>query len=606
MVDCDCKTKYPKFVYPPHGHVHTGQLDIIENKDLRDTMAMGAKFRLTPSVGISKIWKALEDAILVLKNKLSKRTKLKVDCFDIWYSILLKKFKNRFYTCCDLESNDIFEQDAIVNYLQEFQKRFVIVPVDKASNNFAIICRTLYIQVLKNELGIDETNVINGNAVYQPVFIDRDTFYQQQEEANKQLGNDLKEENKHIPLLYWTSKQHKNPYKFRFIAGASHCTNKTISLEVALALRCIKTHFKNYCGVIRKNTGLNYFWSIDNSVEFLQKLSDLDTADSIETFDFSTLYTNLPLDNIYESLEKLLIKMFNISGSNSILVNANRRKSFWSQNCSRAGYTEYTIDRLLDALKFVLYNTYVTFGDIIFKQIQGIPMGGNASPFIADLYLSWSEYCYMYKLGSSKSKHDLELAKLLSRNSRYIDDIAVINFLRFGSIAKQIYHPSLILEDSDYGYRFDTFLDLLIRIHNKQFVIGIYHKVDDFDFEVINFPFPSSNIHSEIGYNTFYSQLVRFFRICNNIADFLARVDFIRRKLCTRGFRENTLYKYFYKFSKQYPVRVKYGVPDVDTLWLMSFNTKIKFCNVHDLDAVYKLIKPSRVLLERLQDFDLV
>ena len=87
--------------------------------------------------------------------------------------------------------------------------------------------------------------------------------------------------------------------------------------------------------------------------------------------------------------------MFNISGSNSILVNANRRKSFWSQNCSRAGYTEYTIDRLLDALKFVLYNTYVTFGDIIFKQIQGIPMGGNASPFIADLYLSWSEYCYM-------------------------------------------------------------------------------------------------------------------------------------------------------------------------------------------------------------------
>ena len=81
LVDCDCKTKYPKFVYPPHGHVHTGQLDIIENKDLRDTMAMGAKFRLTPSVGISKIWKALEDAILVLKKKLSKRTKLKVDCF---------------------------------------------------------------------------------------------------------------------------------------------------------------------------------------------------------------------------------------------------------------------------------------------------------------------------------------------------------------------------------------------------------------------------------------------------------------------------------------------------------------------------------------------
>ena len=24
-----------------------------------------------------------------------------------------------------------------------------------------------------------------------------------------------------IPLLYWNSKQHKTPYKFRFIAGAT-------------------------------------------------------------------------------------------------------------------------------------------------------------------------------------------------------------------------------------------------------------------------------------------------------------------------------------------------------------------------------------------------
>ena len=87
--------------------------------------------------------------------------------------------------------------------------------------------------------------------------------------------------------------------------------------------------------------------------------------------------------------------MFRNSGSNSILVHATRRKSFWSQNNSRPGYSEYTIDRLLDALKFVLYNTYVKFGNTIFKQIQGISMGGNASPFIADLYLAWNEYCYM-------------------------------------------------------------------------------------------------------------------------------------------------------------------------------------------------------------------
>ena len=600
LVDCDCKTDYSAFVYPPHGHVHTGQLDIVKNEDLRRIMAMGAKFRLTPSVSKTKIWTVIEKNMLNLKITLSKKAKIKEDCLNFWYDFLMKKIKRRFHSFrnYEIESNDIFEQETVKKYLHDFQERFVLVPVDKASNNFAIICKTFYIEVLKKELGVINKNDINGNAVYQPCSFTEEVFYKQQELENKQLGNVLEEDNKYVPLLYWTSKQHKNPYKFRFIAGASHCTNKTISLELSLALRCIKNHFKNYCNVIKKNNGLSYFWSIDNSMEFLQKINDIDLADSVETYDFSTLYTNLPLCNIYDSLEKLIIKMFKNSGSSSILVNASRRKAFWSQNSSRTGYTVYTIDRLLDALKFVLFNTYVKFGDTIFKQILGIPMGGNASPFIADLYLAWNEYNYMYELGKSKTESDKKLAKLLSRNSRYIDDIAVINYLGFGKIAKQIYHPSLVLESSGFGYHFDTFLDLLIRIWNGKFIIGIYHKVDDFNFEVINFPFPTSNIHSETAYNAFYSQLVRFFRLCNNVTDFCTRVRMIREKLCIRGYERKLMYKHFLKFCRQYPVVLKYGVPDVDILWSKTHTTNIKSCNSNDQKTVKNSIKPSSIILE--------
>ena len=42
-----------------------------------------------------------------------------------------------------------------------------------------------------------------------------------------------------------------NP-KYRFIAGAIDCINKTISVEVALSLKCIKTQFTNNCAVIEK------------------------------------------------------------------------------------------------------------------------------------------------------------------------------------------------------------------------------------------------------------------------------------------------------------------------------------------------------------------
>ena len=61
-------------------------------------------------------------------------------------------------------------------------------------------------------------------------------------------------------------------------------------------------------------------------------------------------------------------------------------------------WVKYTIDKLLEALELILFNTYIQFYGSIFKQILGIPMGGNASLFIADLYLSWCEYCYMTKV----------------------------------------------------------------------------------------------------------------------------------------------------------------------------------------------------------------
>ena len=239
------------------------------------------------------------------------------------------------------------------------------------------------------------------------------------------------------------------------------------------------------------------------------------------------------------------------------------------------------------------------FAGNIFKQIQGIPMGGNASPFIADLYLAWHEYCFMELLNKSKSTTDHMLIRSLSLNSRYIDDIAVVNLLNFGSVAKRIYDPSLILENSKTGYHYDTVLDLLIRVYKKQFVIGIYHKVDDFSFTVINFPFPESNIHSKVGYNAFYSQLVRFFRLCNNLADFLARVKLIYVKLYERGYSGNILYRYFVKCCSKYPVQQKYGVKDVQSLWRMSLDYRSGIsCVIYDEDAVENVVKPCNVILK--------
>ena len=80
---------------------------------------------------------------------------------------------------------------------------------------------------------------------------------------------------------------------------------------------------------------------------------------------------------------------------------------------------------------------------------------------------------------------------------------------------------TLLLEGSTRSYKQDAFCDLYIRVVDDKFVIGIYHKIDYSNFEVINYPFPQSNIHSMLGYTTFYLQLTRFFILGNNINYFL-------------------------------------------------------------------------------------
>ena len=129
------------------------------------------------------------------------------------------------------------------------------------------------------------------------------------------------------------------------------------------------------------------------------------------------------------------------------------------------------------------------------------------------------------------------MAKLLSYNCRYLDNICTINFKYFGDIAIYIYIYIYIYICLGYIYmrayccskvvhavtnRTPSWI-FIYRVVDGKFVTGIYQEVDDFNFEVINYPFPQSNIHSMSGYTTFYSQLIRFFRLCNNINDFLFR-----------------------------------------------------------------------------------
>ena len=99
---------------------------------------------------------------------------------------------------------------------------------------------------------------------------------------------------------------------------------------------------------------------------------------------------------------------------------------------------------------------------------------------------------------------------MLSYNCRYLDVICTLNLKHFVDIAKDTYESTMLLEGSVCSYKKDTFVDLYICVVDGKFVTGIHHKVDDFNFEVINYPFPKSNINSMLSYSTFYLHLIRY------------------------------------------------------------------------------------------------
>ena len=70
-----------------------------------------------------------------------------------------------------------------------------------------------------------------------------------------------------------------------------------------------------------------------------------------------------------------------------------------------------------------------------------------------------------------------------------------------------------------------SFLDLHLSISNDIVSTKIYDKRDDFDFEIVNFPFLDGDVPRSTSYGVYISQLIRFARASSYVADFNTRIN---------------------------------------------------------------------------------
>ena len=134
-----------------------------------------------------------------------------------------------------------------------------------------------------------------------------------------------------------------------------------------------------------------------------------------------------------------------------------------------------------------------------------------------------------------------DIIDAFNTTSRYLDDILNINNVYFHTIVSQTYPSELQLNKAYTSDTEATFLDLHLSISNDIFCTKIYDKLDDFDFEIFNFPFSDGDVPRSTSYGVYISQVINFTRASSHVADFNTPKKLLTQKLRKQCYRYHKL-----------------------------------------------------------------
>ena len=147
-------------------------------------------------------------------------------------------------------------------------------------------------------------------------------------------------------------------------------------------------------------------------------------------------------------------------------------------------------------------------------------MGTNCAPLVADLFLFCYERDFMMSLSDDKQA---DVIDAFITTSRYLDDILNINNIYFNNMVSQIYHSELQPNKANTSDKETAFLDLHLSISHGIVSTKICDKRDDFDFEIVNFPFLDGDVPRSTSYGDYISQLIRFAKASSYVTGFNTR-----------------------------------------------------------------------------------
>ncbi len=228
-MSCLCSASVNKmYVDSYHGHVATGNLDIIENLELRQILNKGLNHRDQVKPCKKKAYSSIKTGVNEYISKMANKLKKPEVCFDEWKNMVLKKVWLILETKDTYNVNTVLSKSAVKDELQKLHQNYVFVPTDKAANNLTIICKKFYLSLIDKE--ISSSNFQRENITPEEVIEKHSKFL-------TSIGIKMEKDNEHVPFIYCTPKQHKTPLGFRYITAGYNSSLKQLSTLVGICLK---------------------------------------------------------------------------------------------------------------------------------------------------------------------------------------------------------------------------------------------------------------------------------------------------------------------------------------------------------------------------------
>ena len=350
----------------------------------------------------------------------AKKKDVELDTLSEWIKSIgevVKRRLRRLKHSVNTRSDSIFRDPDVVRELSRLHENFVIVPADKASNNYTFVCKRHYVDIWIEELGLHS---VPGNPTYRLTDFSASEVLDNHKSVLASFRIQLNSGELDLPYIYLIPKMHKNPYKHRFIAGSTKCSTKPLSILLTKLLTHIKQGLQKYCETAYSRSGVNQMLILKNSKLVLDHLKcpNFNVITNIKSFDFSTLYTTIPHQKLISRLAAIIRNSF---------PHKNGIRRYKYLVLGRKGPSDaknkYTKEDIIKMLEFLVDIIFVVFAGKVFQQIIGIPMGMNCTPLLADIFLYSCEAEFIQSLLSAGKKR---LASQFNFTYRYIDDVLSI------------------------------------------------------------------------------------------------------------------------------------------------------------------------------------